>query len=111
VSGGGYADERRHRNGGLLDFPRLGARLGVTALAIAAVGFIGIVADGLREGLTFSLMARWLLVALVALVVASALLTAAHAVVGVVRARRRGERVGDPDTGLLPRRRGESADG
>jgi hypothetical protein len=96
--------------GPLLDFGVLAGRLGTAALALGAVVFIAVVVEGLREGLTFGLMGRWLAVFVAAFLVAAALLTAGHALAGALRARRQGDSLKSDGVGFLPPKRRPEAD-
>lgn len=92
-------DDRR-----LLDFRVLAGWVATAALALGALAFVGVVVDGLARGLTFRLMGRWLTIYMGALLIASGLLAAVHAVRGFQQARRRGEPIADDDVGFLPKR-------
>jgi hypothetical protein len=96
--------------GPLLDFGVLAGRLAAAALALGAVVFIAVVVEGLREGLTFGLMGRWLAVFVVAFLVAAALVTGGHALAGALRVRRRGGRLKSDGVGFLPPRRRREED-
>jgi hypothetical protein len=98
----GAADRDR---GPLVDFRRLAGRIGVAALVLGALAFLGVVVEGLTRGLTFALMLRWAAAFLAALLLATAVLAAASALRGAGRARERGERMASGDAKLLPQRR------
>ena len=88
----------------LLDYRALAGRLALTALVLGAATFVAVVVQGLQEGLSFRLMGRWLAVYVAVYLLAGGVLTAAHALQGARRARRRGGRLGSSDVGLTPRR-------
>jgi len=80
-------------------------RLRVAAGLLAVCAVVGIIVDGLRSGLTFAVMVRWVGIFAVAMLVVAAGLVAIHAFRGAERAQRRGESLSGPDVGLIPPRR------
>lgn len=98
-----HAPERQES--ALLAFGPLLARLQTAAGVLAVLALAAIVVDGLRNGLSFAIMGRWIGVYVAAMLVASAVAVAVHALGGAGRAQRRGERLSSPDVGLAPRRR------
>jgi hypothetical protein len=93
-----------HEHGPLVDFTGLPARLQAVGVGLAALALLGCVVDGVLNGLTFALMARWVGIFGGALLLATAVTTALHALGGAGRASARGERLASPDVGVAPRR-------
>ncbi|MGH8932603.1 MAG: hypothetical protein ACRDZO_18760 [Egibacteraceae bacterium] len=89
----------------LLDFRALVGRLRVAAGLLALCAVVGVIVDGLRSGLTFAVMVRWVGIFAVAMLVVAAGLVAIHAFRGAERAQRRGESLSGSDVGLIPPRR------
>lgn len=88
--------------GPVLDPAALAVRLRMLAVVVGALSLVGVVADGLAAGLTFAVLARWVGIALAALLVLSAIVVAVDALQGVGEAQRRGERLSGGDVGLTP---------
>ena len=88
----------------IVAFNPLGARLTVAAGILGAGGFVGIVVEGVRSGLTFGLMFRWAALWVVAFALVAGVLVALHALGGADTAQSRGERLSSSDVGLMPRR-------
>lgn len=98
-----HAPERQESP--LLAFGPLVARLQGAAGILAILALVAIVVDGLRNGLSFAIMGRWIGLAVAAMLVLTAVAVAVHALGGAGRAQRRGERLSSGDVGLAPRRR------
>ena len=81
------------------------------ALALAVLALVALVVDGLANGLSFAIMARWAGVFLLAMTLSAAVLVAVHALRGADDAQRRGERLSGGDVGLIPPRRPPAAPG
>ncbi|MGH8910735.1 MAG: hypothetical protein ACRD0K_30630 [Egibacteraceae bacterium] len=96
--------ERRHE-AALVDFRRLAGRLRGAAGLLGVVAVAGVIVDGLRSGLTFAVMVRWMGVFVLGMLVVTAVLVALHALRGADAAARRGESLSRPDVGLVPPRR------
>jgi len=90
------------RAGALLDFRPLAARLQTVAGVLALATLVAIVVDGLRNGLSFAIMGRWIGLFVAVLLVAAAVSVALHALSGLGAAGRRGERLAGDDVRLLP---------
>ncbi|WP_370328187.1 hypothetical protein [Euzebya sp.] len=88
----------------LVDFRDVPGRLQTSAGALAALAVLGCVVDGALNGLTFALMGRWAAMFAAAMLLATAVITALHALGGAGTADRRGERLSAPDVGIRPRR-------
>ncbi|MGI9018383.1 MAG: hypothetical protein ACR2HR_14985 [Euzebya sp.] len=88
----------------LVDFSDVPGRLQTSAGILSALAVLGCVIDGALNGLTFALMGRWVGIFAVAMLIATAVITAGHALGGADRAGKRGERLASPDVGLSPRR-------
>jgi hypothetical protein len=78
-------------------------RVGAGVLAVLAL--IGVVVDGLVNGLTFGVMVRWLSLLVVGILLLAGVSAAVSAVRGASAVQRRGERLSGEDVGLLPPRR------
>ena len=89
----------------LIDIAALAVRLRYVAGGLAVLALVGAVVDGLRNGLTFSLLARWIALLAFFLVIAAALLVAIQALRGAGHAARRGQRLAGRDVGLIPPKR------
>jgi|GEM_PF-4337301 len=89
----------------LIDVAALAVRLRYVAGALGVLTLAAVVVDGLRNGLTFTLLGRWAALFAALLVVITALLIAGQAVRGAGSAARRGERLTGRDVGLVPPRR------
>jgi hypothetical protein len=89
----------------VIDTEGLAARLRMLAVVVGGLTFVGVVADGLVQGLTFAVLGRWVGISLAALLVLSALVVAVDAFQGVSAAQRRGDRLSGDDVGLVPPRR------
>jgi hypothetical protein len=100
----GAAPSGDHGRGALLDLPVLATRLRLVAGVLAALALVAVVLDGLANGLSFAIMARWAGLFLLTLALAAAGLVAVQALRGADRAQRRGERLSGGDVGLLPPR-------
>lgn len=94
----------------IVAFGPLARHLARTAGALGALAFVGLVAQGVGQGLTFRLMGAWAAAWLLSFALVSAALAAAHALGGAGRAQRRGERLASSDVGLRPRREPPSDD-
>lgn len=91
----------------IVAFGPLAGRIGTAAGVLAVLAFVGVVIQGVQQGLSFGLMGRWGALWLIAVAFSAALLAAVHALGGANRAQRRGERLAGHDVGLWPSRRRE----
>jgi hypothetical protein len=90
---------------GSSDLSRLAAWLRTVAISLVFVAVRAAVIEGLVQGLTFAVLARWAGAYLAAWLVVSAVVVAVHAMHRASKAQRRGERLSDDDVGLIPPRR------
>jgi hypothetical protein len=81
-------------------------RLRTAAGVLAVAALIGVVTDGLLHGLTFTVMAVWATLLVVAVLVAAAVVVAVDAYRRAHDARAGGERLSGGDVGLWPGRQG-----
>ncbi|CAN5649370.1 hypothetical protein BH24ACT15_BH24ACT15_07160 [soil metagenome] len=88
----------------LVDFTGVPRRLQTAGGILAAVMVAGCVLDGAINGLTFGVIGRWAGLFAVGMLLATAVITAAHALAGAERAGKRGQRLSAPDVGIRPRR-------
>lgn len=91
--------------GPLVEFPPLAARVRTAVTVLAALALVAVVIDGLVNGLSFTVMIRWLSAFVVGLVVVVGVNVALHALRGAGAAQRQGERLAGDDVGLVPPRR------
>lgn len=89
----------------LVDFGTVGAVMRPAAAVLALGALAGVVWEGLTEGLTFGVLARWGGLLVAGLLVVAAVATALSALRGMGRAQRRGERLAGRDVRLTPPRR------
>lgn len=88
--------------GPLLDFRPLAVRLQAVAGVLAVATLVAIVVDGLRNGLSFAIMGRWIGLFVAVVLVVAAVSVAVHALAGLGAAGRRGERLGSDDVRMAP---------
>jgi len=91
--------------GPIVEFPRLAARVRTSVAVLAALALVAVLVDGLVNGLSFTVMIRWLSAFVVGLVVVIGVNVALHALRGAGTAQRQGERLAGDDVGLVPPRR------
>ena len=94
-------DEREHPP--LVDWGRVGRRVGVTAAVLTALAIVAWIVSGLAgDGLSVRSLGNWVGLALGLLFIAEVVLIGGAALRGLLRAGERGERLASGDVGILP---------
>lgn len=89
--------------GPIVDFPRAARRLRASALVLGAAAAVGwVVAGVVGDGVRFADLGGWIGAALLGMFLVEVVVVGGSALMGMLRAGDRGERLAGRDVGLLP---------